>query len=100
MHTIVLVVGIFLIALMFAYYYWEMLKAQKGLDATHEDCDSFEPLLEWRDAHPDEEISSDPYAQALLVRRIEAHQRFLETHPFVHDNGHIEALRSHLKPTT
>ncbi len=69
-------------------------KGRRQLEALIAHCDTANELVGWCMANPDLYIWDVPHAGEIVLRRIAAYRRFIETHPFIKDNGHLSFLES------
>ena len=72
----------------------EIRKDREQIKAIFLDCDTAEELIRWRMANPDLYIGDVPQAGEIVLRRIAAYRRLLETHSYIKDNGHLKFLES------
>ncbi|OGZ16479.1 MAG: hypothetical protein A3G11_02830 [Candidatus Lloydbacteria bacterium RIFCSPLOWO2_12_FULL_51_9] len=76
------------------FFYKMRRRGMKELRATEEDCAASEAFWKWRIANPELHIGDIPCARKLVLRRIETYIHFMETHPYLKDNGFIAHLHS------
>lgn len=76
----------------------ELKKSEKAYDALFADCDAGDALVNWRLANPDIPVYKSTYARWLVMTRIKTYKSFLETHPYIKDNGFLDFLYSLLDP--
>lgn len=68
--------------------------SKKALEAAEGECEASSVLLDWRFANPGIPIGLSPEGRRLTLGCIAAWQEFLETHPYIEDNGRTEFLCS------
>lgn len=92
-----LIVNLFFVIVAGLYIQWlrnELKKSKLSLEATVADCDANKDLMNWKWANPGIGIGDSDYARSLVRRCIATWREFLETHPYIKDNGRMAFLYS------
>lgn len=68
------------------------IKGNKAYRATCAYCDASNAFFAWYLANPGVCVSLSDLGRNLLIEYIDAYKEWLESHPFIDDNGHLQQL--------